>query len=97
MATTHSHPPLEAAEPALRDLARDPAQLPRLPLLAIIRLYQLTLSRLLPDGTCRFYPTCSHYAYQAIARHGLLKGGGMSIWRILRCQPFHPGGFDPVP
>jgi uncharacterized protein len=97
MAMTHTHPPLEAAEPALRDLARNPAHLPRLPVLAAIRLYQLTLSRLLPDGTCRFYPTCSHYAYLAIARYGLLKGGGMAIWRILRCQPFHPGGFDPVP
>jgi putative membrane protein insertion efficiency factor len=65
-------------------------------LVGLIRVYQgvhVAFFR----GSCRFYPTCSHYAYQAIARHGLLKGGGMSVWRILRCQPFHPGGFDPVP
>jgi putative membrane protein insertion efficiency factor len=71
--------------------------MPRLPILALIRLYQLTLSRALPSGTCRFYPTCSHYSYQAIAKHGLLRGGLMAVWRVLRCQPFNPGGYDPVP
>lgn len=73
------------------------SNLPRLPLLALIRLYQLTISRMLPGGTCRFYPTCSHYGYEAIARYGLIKGGWMATWRLLRCQPFHPGGYDPVP
>ncbi|OGO10343.1 MAG: membrane protein insertion efficiency factor YidD [Chloroflexi bacterium RBG_13_68_17] len=71
--------------------------MPRLPVLALIRFYQLTISRALPAGTCRFYPTCSQYGYQAIARHGLLKGGGLATWRVLRCQPFNPGGYDPVP
>jgi hypothetical protein len=70
--------------------------LPRLPLLALIRAYQLTISRALPAGTCRFYPTCSHYGYQAIAKYGLFKGGWMAIWRVLRCQPFNAGGYDPV-
>lgn len=65
--------------------------------LGAIRLYQLTISRLLPPNTCRFYPTCSHYGYAAIAKHGLIRGGWLAVWRILRCNPFNPGGFDPVP
>ncbi len=70
--------------------------LPRLPLLALIRAYQMTISRVLPAGTCRFHPTCSHYGYQAIAKYGLIKGGAMAAWRVLRCQPFSTGGYDPV-
>lgn len=46
---------------------------------------------------CRFYPTCSDYAYESIMRYGVLKGLWMALKRILRCHPFHPGGFDPVP
>lgn len=64
--------------------------------LALIRLYQRTLSQVLPS-TCRFYPSCSEYGYQAIARYGVLKGGWLAVRRILRCHPFHPGGYDPVP
>ncbi len=84
-------------EPGLRDIPLNWGNAPRLLLLALIRLYQATISRALPAGTCRFYPTCSHYGYQAIAKYGLIKGGLMAAWRILRCQPFNPGGFDPVP
>jgi len=84
-------------EPGLREIPLTLNNLPRLPALALIRLYQLTLSRGLPSGTCRFSPTCSHYAYQAIAKHGLIRGSGLAIWRVLRCQPFSRGGFDPVP
>lgn len=84
-------------EPRLRDLMITPFNLPRLIILAAIRLYQLTFSRLLPPNTCRFYPTCSHYGYQAIYKHGALKGSFMAIWRVLRCNPFNPGGYDPVP
>jgi uncharacterized protein len=84
-------------EPALRDIPLTWGNLARLPVLALIRLYQLTLSRVLPQNTCRFTPTCSHYGYQAIARYGLMKGGLLAAWRILRCQPFSPGGYDPVP
>jgi putative membrane protein insertion efficiency factor len=87
---------LPGHEPSLREIPLTWGNLPRLPALALIRLYQMTLSSAFP-GTCRFYPTCSHYGYQAIARYGLLKGGLMAIWRILRCQPFNPGGYDPVP
>lgn len=87
---------IDEQEPRLRDIPVSLGTLPRLPLLALIRAYQLTISRVLPAGTCRFYPTCSHYGYQAIARYGLFKGGWMAIWRVLRCQPFNAGGYDPV-
>lgn len=86
-----------SSEPRLRDLPRTPRYWPRLVLLALIRLYQKTISRGLPEGTCRFYPSCSHYGYQAIYKHGVLKGSVMAAWRVLRCNPFNPGGYDPVP
>jgi hypothetical protein len=63
---------------------------------ALIRIYQWTLSPLLPRA-CRFYPSCSEYAYQAYTRHGVLRGSWLTARRLLRCHPFHPGGFDPVP
>lgn len=62
----------------------------------IIRFYQIVISPLKPPS-CRFYPTCSHYGIEAVQRHGVLKGGWLTIKRILKCQPFHPGGMDPVP
>ncbi|RME45180.1 MAG: membrane protein insertion efficiency factor YidD [Caldilineae bacterium] len=64
--------------------------------MGLIRLYQLTLSRVLPPS-CRFYPSCSHYGYEAIQKYGLIKGGWLTAKRIGRCHPFHPGGYDPVP
>lgn len=88
---------IEFSEPHLRELPRQPGNLPRFVLLALIRLYQATLSRALPPDTCRFYPSCSHYGYQAIYKYGALKGGLMAAWRVLRCNPFNPGGIDPVP
>lgn len=83
-------------EPRLRDLPRTPAYWPRLPLLALIRFYQKFISPTLPPS-CRFYPSCSHYGYQAIYKYGVLRGGWLAFWRVLRCNPFNPGGFDPVP
>jgi putative membrane protein insertion efficiency factor len=65
-------------------------------LLGLIRLYQLTLSGWL-GGQCRFYPTCSHYAEEAIRVHGAAKGALMAAWRIARCGPFTAGGVDHVP
>ncbi len=65
--------------------------------LGLIKFYQITFARLLPDGTCRFYPTCSHYGYEAIKKYGSFKGGWMAAKRIAKCQPFHIGGYDPVP
>lgn len=61
-----------------------------------IRVYQRVLSPLTPPS-CRFEPSCSEYGAQAILAHGLLKGGCLTTWRILRCHPFTPGGLDPVP
>jgi uncharacterized protein len=87
----------QSVEPRLRDLPLKWQYIPRYPVLALIRFYQLTISRALPSNTCRFYPTCSHYGYQSIYKYGLIKGGVMTVWRILRCNPFNPGGFDPVP
>ncbi len=63
--------------------------------LGAIRLYQLTLSRMLPPA-CRFYPSCSQYAYEAIARYGVIRGGWLAVGRLCRCHPFNPGGYDPV-
>ncbi|MDX8359198.1 membrane protein insertion efficiency factor YidD [Cytobacillus sp. IB215316] len=64
--------------------------------IGFIRFYQLVISPLKPP-TCRFYPTCSHYGLEAIKRFGPLKGGWLTMRRIVKCHPFHPGGFDPVP
>ncbi|GMR11580.1 MAG: hypothetical protein BMS9Abin28_2416 [Anaerolineae bacterium] len=89
----HDH----AIEPSLRDIPLTVSNLPRLAGLGLIRFYQMTFSKILPAGTCRFYPTCSHYGYEAIVKHGLIKGSGLAIWRVARCQPFSKGGFDPVP
>ncbi len=60
-----------------------------------IRLYQHTLSHVLPPS-CRFVPSCSEYGYQAIEKYGIVKGGSLAVWRILRCNPFGRGGYDPL-
>jgi putative membrane protein insertion efficiency factor len=62
----------------------------------LIRFYQLFLSPLKPPS-CRFAPTCSHYALEAVQKHGALRGTWLAIRRIAKCHPFHPGGYDPVP
>jgi uncharacterized protein len=64
--------------------------------LFLIRLYQNTISRVTPPS-CRFTPTCSHYSYEAIEKHGFLKGSWLAVKRIGRCHPFSAGGYDPVP
>ena len=65
-------------------------------LLAMLRFYKRSISPLLPPA-CKYTPTCSEYAMEAIQKHGALKGTGLAIWRILRCNPFAKGGYDPVP
>lgn len=102
------HPQSEAAEPDQAEWLTQPplpawtpdlrlTQLPRTLLMGVIRLYQLTLSRALPANTCRFYPSCSRYGFEAIQKYGALRGSVMAAWRVLRCNPFNPGGYDPVP
>jgi len=77
--------------------------LPRKPFLFLIRIYQKTLSpdhgplkSFFPDGYCKFTPTCSEYGHAAISKYGVIKGGIMALWRILRCNPCSGGGVDHV-
>jgi len=87
---THAH------QLSIKDLPLNLGNLARIPALAFIRFYQMTVSRALPPDTCRFYPTCSRYGYQAIYQHGLFRGGLLAAWRVLRCNPFNAGGIDQV-
>ena len=70
--------------------------LPKKIMLKMISFYRKYLSALKPTPTCRFIPTCSEYAYQAVSKYGALKGGWKALKRILKCHPFHPGGYDPL-
>lgn len=65
-------------------------------LIAFVRVYQYTISPLL-GPRCRYYPSCSNYAVEALREHGALRGLGLATWRLLRCNPFSNGGYDPVP
>ena len=65
-------------------------------LVTLLRVYQRTIAPLLPQA-CRFHPTCSAYAVQAIERHGALRGSALTVARLARCGPWHAGGLDPVP
>ena len=64
--------------------------------LALIRFYRRSISPVRPP-CCRFIPTCSQYAIEAIEKYGVCKGGALALWRVLRCNPFCKGGYDPVP
>ena len=66
-------------------------------LIGLVRVYQKYLSPLKGHSTCIYFPTCSQYAVEAIEKHGALKGGLLAVWRILRCNPFSKGCYDPVP
>jgi uncharacterized protein len=65
-------------------------------LIALLRFYRYAISPML-GRNCRFHPTCSEYAIEAVQRHGALRGGWMAMKRVGRCHPFNPGGYDPVP
>jgi putative membrane protein insertion efficiency factor len=67
----------------------------RIVLIKLVKIYQKFISPMFPPS-CRFYPTCSEYAVQSLEKYGVLIGGIKAIWRILRCNPFNKGGFDPV-
>jgi putative membrane protein insertion efficiency factor len=62
----------------------------------LLRVYQLVVSPML-GPRCRYYPSCSNYAIEALRVHGALRGTGLAVWRVLRCNPFSDGGVDPVP
>jgi putative membrane protein insertion efficiency factor len=79
------------------------AQYPRYFVIKILKLYQRTLSfdhgffkALFPYGYCRFRPTCSEYAIKAVEKYGVIKGGVKALWRVMRCNPWNKGGWDPV-
>jgi putative membrane protein insertion efficiency factor len=82
--------------PRERSVAKLAARAPRTALVLLVRFYQVGLSPLLPPS-CRYYPSCSAYAVEALERHGAVRGGWLALRRIARCHPFRPGGFDPVP
>ena len=65
-------------------------------LIAVIKFYKKSISPL-SKSKCKYYPTCSSYGLEAIEPHGVLKGGLLTIWRVIRCNPFSKGGYDPVP
>ena len=65
--------------------------------IGLIKFYRKYLSGLKTAPTCKYYPTCSQYAIEAIEKYGIIKGGLLAVWRILRCNPFSKGGYDPVP
>lgn len=100
MTTPREDPvPLPPEDPSEADSPVSPPlrwllSLPASAVILLVRLYQLTLSRLL-GPVCRFHPSCSHYFIGAVQKYGLLRGGWRGIKRILRCHPFHPGGYDP--
>ena len=78
---------------AFKSVGRKPA---KYALIGVIKAYQLAISPFLAPR-CRFYPSCSAYALEAVQRYGAAKGIGLAFRRVLRCHPFHPGGHDPVP
>ncbi len=88
--------PAPLSRPAAANPLRGAARAVKLIVLSFIRFYQACLSPVLPSS-CRYYPTCSAYAYEAVERWGVWRGGGLSLRRLLRCRPFGGRGYDPVP
>jgi putative membrane protein insertion efficiency factor len=68
----------------------------RKPVLWVLRGYKTWVSPMLPPS-CRYHPTCSEYAYEAVEKYGIIKGGRLGLWRVMRCNPFGKSGWDPVP
>ena len=92
----HDTPPADTDERSAPDEPRRSVGLAARALIALIRLYQLALSSWLPP-MCRFEPSCSRYGAEALRCHGVLRGGWLTVRRIVRCRPGVPGGYDPVP
>jgi putative membrane protein insertion efficiency factor len=87
----------QTCDPELSDLPKRLSNLPRLLILLVIKAYQKTVSNNFAAEYLSVLSTCSHYTYQAVYKYGAVKGGWMGVKRIVRCNPFNPGGFDPVP
>lgn len=79
-----------------RSALRQVLRIPSLVLVGMVRFYQRFISPLTPP-TCKYYPSCSSYAVTALRRHGAIRGTGLAVWRVLRCNPWSPGGVDDVP
>ena len=90
-----SHPPTPAGR-AARTVGRAVVRVPATVMVLLVRGYQVAISPLLPPA-CRYFPSCSAYAVEALEKHGALRGGWLAARRIMRCHPFAPGGYDPVP
>lgn len=93
----HGGGALETSIAYLSGLVHHMVRLPRYPVLTLLRLYKMHLSPELRSRSCRFTPSCSVYAYEAIDRFGVIKGGCLAYRRLRRCAPEYPGGHDPVP
>lgn len=85
------------SEPLWRKLRAGCRRIAIAPLVALVRFYQVCISPLKPHPTCRFTPTCSQYALEALRKYGPLKGGWLTLKRLLRCHPWGGSGYDPVP
>jgi uncharacterized protein len=94
--SVHSWSPPPEPQTLAGSAVRTLLDLPALALVVVIRIYQLTLSKMLGQ-VCRFEPSCSRYAVACLADHGALRGSWLAARRLLRCHPFHPGGYDPPP
>jgi putative membrane protein insertion efficiency factor len=89
-----SNSPRQTTPPAWKAVLREIAQIPSRIVIGLVRFYQLALSPIF-GGRCRFYPSCSEYFILAVRKYGVLSGSLRGMCRILRCHPFHPGGYDP--
>ena len=87
---------MTSAKNAARSSRGRLGHIPAIPLIALVHVYRLTLGVLMPAGTCKYHPSCSQYALEALRAHGLVRGSVLAGWRLLRCNPWSHGGVDRV-